>query len=72
MKAKCTKKTDVYSIDGKLEYNRYIAKNDVVEFGEILPNVLIKVTYPSGKISRVAYLKSLENFKPLWLSIKIS
>lgn len=61
----CTKK--VYTLDstGHPEVGRYIAVGDRCTLEGITAECLIRVTYPTSKGPRTAYIKSLEGFKRL-------
>lgn len=57
-----TKKQPVYDALGRIEEGRYISKGDVCELGGVTANLLVSVTYPTGKTTRCAFVKSLEGF----------
>lgn len=63
IKCVCTKKTYTLDASGKKEGNRYIDAGDICTLDGITDNCLIKVTYPTSKGKRTAYIKSLETFK---------
>lgn len=58
----CRKKTGTMDETGERESGRYIAAGDVCVLEGITERCLVRVTYPTSKGSRTAYLKSLENF----------
>ena len=62
MRAIAAKKLPVCDSMGRTEENRYIAKGDRCELGEITQNLLIPVSYPTAKGMRSAYVRSLEGF----------
>lgn len=59
----CKKKTYTLDGSGKQEIGRYIAVGDECTLEGITNDCLIRVTYPTSKGERTAYIKSLENFK---------
>lgn len=63
LKAKCLKKTAVYTAAGTQESGRYISKNDICTIDKTLTDkLLVRVTYPVTGGTRTAYIKDLANF----------
>jgi exopolysaccharide biosynthesis protein len=63
LQVKCTKKTFVYNKNGKLEIGRSISSGDICIINEtITDNLLIQIEYPVSSGTRIAYIKSVENF----------
>lgn len=61
----CTKRTYTLDGSGRAEIGRYIAVGDVCTLEGITADCLVRVTYPTSRGTRTAYIKSLEGFKRL-------
>lgn len=63
LQVRCTKKTAVYTAEGKLEPGRYIDAGDLCQLEtRLTPALLLPITYPAGKTQRRAYIRDLANF----------
>lgn len=66
LKVKCTKKTNVFDKNGRIELSRNIDVGDICSLSTtVTPNLLVEIIYPVSNGSRTAYIKKLENFTVL-------
>ena len=65
VEVKCTKRTPVYDVNGRLESSRYIDPGDICDLYLTVESntIQIKIVYPSGSAKRLAYVKDLSAFK---------